>query len=51
MTDVSPSTAPLLRSAFRTDAGRDPDKTVNEDAAIYVEARLGLAAPVAAAAV
>ena len=29
MTDVSPSTAPLLRSAFRTDAGRV--RTNNED--------------------
>jgi protein phosphatase len=37
---------PAVEIAFRTDPGRDPDKQVNEDAAIHVEAPLGLLAVV-----
>lgn len=37
---------PVVEIAFRTDAGRDPDKQVNEDAAAHVEATLGVLAVV-----
>lgn len=37
---------PAVEIAFRTDPGRDPDKKVNEDAAVHCEARLGLLAVV-----
>lgn len=37
-----PSKLPAVDLAFRTDPGRDPDKQVNEDAAIHVETALGL---------
>ena len=40
------SKAPAVEIAVRTDAGRDPDKVVNEDAAAHVEAKLGLLAVV-----
>ena len=36
------STLPAVEVATRTDPGRDPDKQVNEDAAITVETALGL---------
>jgi len=32
---------PALEIAYRTDPGRDPDKQVNEDAAVHVETKLG----------
>jgi serine/threonine protein phosphatase PrpC len=37
---------PAVEIAFRTDAGRDPDKQVNEDAAVHLETRHGLLAVV-----
>jgi len=37
---------PVVEIAYRTDPGRDPDKKVNEDAAVHVESRLGLLAVV-----
>ncbi len=37
---------PVVEIAYRTDPGRDPDKKVNEDAAVHVEAALGLLAVV-----
>ncbi len=39
-------TIPAVEIAFRTDAGRDPDKQVNEDAAANTEATLGVLAVV-----
>lgn len=41
MSDKS-SKLPAVEIAIRTDPGRDPDKQVNEDAALHVETALGL---------
>lgn len=40
------ASTPAVEIAVRTDPGRDPDKSVNEDAAAHVEAQLGLLAVV-----